>query len=176
MAIFYLIRHGKPDYTYGDTHGFIGQGHDFAPLEVKKINEVINASKDNRLKEAEIIISSPYTRALQTASIISKETGIDIIVEPDIREWQPDLTYQYKDVEEMKEYYNEYIKNNGKYPEGEIKKWETKEELNKRVMKVINKYKNKYNKIIIVAHKMAFQSICECGEMKPAEIYKTEFK
>ena len=29
MAIFYLIRHGKPDYTYGDTHGFIGQGHDY---------------------------------------------------------------------------------------------------------------------------------------------------
>lgn len=30
---FYLIRHGEPDYTYGDTHGFIGQGHDFAPLK-----------------------------------------------------------------------------------------------------------------------------------------------
>ena len=26
MATFYLIRHGKPDYTYGDTHGFIGKG------------------------------------------------------------------------------------------------------------------------------------------------------
>lgn len=96
MAIFYLIRHGKPDYTYGDTHGFIGQGHDFAPLNEERINDVIEMSKDEMLKNAQIIVSSPYTRALQTASIISKETGIDIIVEPDIREWQPDLTYQYK--------------------------------------------------------------------------------
>ena len=96
MSKFYLIRHGKPDYTYGDTHGFIGQGHDFAPLKAERIEEVIETAKDKRLKEAQIIISSPYTRALQTASIISKETGIDIVVESDIMEWQPDLTYQYK--------------------------------------------------------------------------------
>ena len=96
MSTFYLIRHGKPDYTYGDTHGFIGQGHDFAPLKTEKIEEVIETAKDKRLKDAQIIISSPYTRALQTASIISKETGIDIVVESDIMEWQPDLTYQYK--------------------------------------------------------------------------------
>ena len=75
MATFYLIRHGKPDYTYGDTHGFIGQGHDFAPLNEERINEVVETSKDERLKKAQIIVSSPYTRALQTASIISKETG-----------------------------------------------------------------------------------------------------
>ena len=110
MSTFYLIRHGKPDYTYGDTHGFIGQGHDLAPLQKDKIKDVIETSKDIRLKNAQIIVSSPYTRALQTASIISKETGLDIVVEPDIREWQPDLTYQYKNSEEMHEYYNDYIK------------------------------------------------------------------
>ena len=37
MAKFYLIRHGEPDYTYGDTHGFIGHGHDLAPLKQDKI-------------------------------------------------------------------------------------------------------------------------------------------
>ena len=126
MAIFYLIRHGKPDYTYEDEHGFIGQGHDFAPLEVGKIDEVIKMSKDNRLKNAQIIVSSPYTRALQAASIISKETGLDIVVEPDIREWQPDLTYQYKNIEETQEYYNDYIKNDGVYPINEKRKWKQK--------------------------------------------------
>ena len=39
MTTFYLIRHGKPDYTYGDTHGFIGQGHDFAPLKEENIQD-----------------------------------------------------------------------------------------------------------------------------------------
>lgn len=175
MAIFYLIRHGKADYSYGDKHGFIGQGHDFAPLKQDRIKEVIETSKDLRLKKAEIIISSPYTRALQTASIISKETGLEIIVEPDIREWQPDLTYQYKDSIEMKEYYRDYIENKGKYPNNEIRKWETKEHLKNRVMSVINKYKDKYDTVIVVAHKMAFQAICDCGDMKTAEIFETFF-
>lgn len=175
MATFYLIRHGKPDYTYGDTHGFIWQGHDFAPLKKENIKDVIKTSKDARLKNAQIIVTSPYTRALQTASIISKETGIDIVVEPDIREWQPDLTYQYKNSEEMKEYYNDYIKNNGIYPTNEKRKWETKEHLRNRGMSVIDKYKEKYDTIIVVAHKMLFQSICDCGDMKPAEIFETTF-
>lgn len=168
MATFYLIRHDKPDYTYGDTHGFIGQGHDFAPLKQDRI-------KDVRLKNAQIIVASPYTRALQTASIISKEIGLEIVVEPDIREWQPDLTYQYKNSDEMKGYYKDYIENNGVYPINEKRKWETKEQLNNRVMSVINKYKEKYDTIIVVAHKMAFQSICDCGDMKPAEIFETTF-
>ena len=175
MAIFYLIRHGKPDYTYGDTHDFIGQGHDLAPLQKDKIKDVIETSKDIRLKNAKIIVSSPYTRALQTASIISKETGLDIVVEPDIREWQPDLTYQYKNSEEMQKYYNDYIKNDGVYPINEKRKWETKEQLRDRVMSVINKYKDNYDKVIVVAHKMAFQSICDCGDMQPAEIFETIF-
>ena len=41
----------------------------------------------------------------------------------------------------MKEYYKEYVENNGKYPDNENKKWETKEQLSNRVMSVIDKYK-----------------------------------
>lgn len=175
MAKFYLIRHGKPDYTYGDTHGFIGHGHDLAPLQKDAIKDVIKTAKDSRLKQAQIIISSPYTRALQTASIISKETGLDIIIEPDIIEWQPDLTYQYKNSEELMDYFKEYVEYNGIYPADKQVKWESKAHLHERVISIINKYKNDYNTIIVVAHKFAFQSICNCGDIQPAEIYETEF-
>ena len=75
----------------------------------------------------------------------------------------------------MKEYYKEYVENNGRYPDNENKKWETKEQLNNRVMSVINKYKDIYDTVIVVTHKMAFQSICDCGDMKPAQIFETEF-
>ena len=104
MKIF-MIRHGKADYSYGDAHNFIGHGHYLAKLSEEYIDDVIKTSKDSRLKEATLIVSSPYTRALQTAAIISKETGLDIKIEPDLREWEPDKTYQYK-AKEMKEYYN----------------------------------------------------------------------
>ena len=75
----------------------------------------------------------------------------------------------------MKEYYKEYVENDGKYPNNENRKWETKEQLSTRVMSVIDKYKDKYNIVIVVAHKMAFQSICDCGDMKPAQIFEAEF-
>lgn len=83
-----IYRHGEPDYTYGDTRGFIGHGHDLAPLKQDKIK---------------------------------------------------------------------------------------KEQLQTRVMSAINKYKNEYDTVIVVAHKIAFQSICDCGDMKPAEIFETTF-
>lgn len=43
MAKFYLIRQGEPDYTYGDTHGFIGHGHDLAPLKQDKKEQLQTA-------------------------------------------------------------------------------------------------------------------------------------
>lgn len=75
----------------------------------------------------------------------------------------------------MKEYYKEYVEHDGKYPENGNKKWETKEHLRARVMSVIDKYKDTYDTVIVVAHKMAFQSICDCGDMKPAQIFEIEF-
>ena len=47
MKIF-MIRHGVPDYSYGDSHGFIGHGNDLAPLDMEKIDDVIKTSKDPR--------------------------------------------------------------------------------------------------------------------------------
>lgn len=167
MKIF-MIRHGKADYSYGDTHNFIGHGHDLAKLNEEYIEDVIKTSKDSRLKEATLIVSSPYTRALQTAAIISKETGLDIKVEPDLREWEPDKTYQYK-AQEMKEYYKDYIKNNGVPPVDRVVNWESKEHLKKRVQEVINKYNN-YECIIFVFHQIAIQSITGIKNISPAEI------
>lgn len=175
MAKFYLIRHGRPDYSYVEEHEFFGHGNDLAPLQKEYIYEVQKTAKDERLKNAEIILSSPYTRAMHTASIISKETGLDIIVESDLMEWQPDLTYQYRGKEELKKYYMDFLNNNGIYPKEEKRNWETLESVRKRVMKVIKKYKEKYATIIIVAHGMAFRAICDCGKIEPAGIFEMEF-
>ena len=164
----YMIRHGKADYRYGDSHNFIGHGNDLAPLDEEYINDVINTAKDDRLKKAALIVSSPYTRALQTAAIISKEIGLDIKIEPDLREWEPDTTYQYT-VSEMKEYYRDYRSNNGHHPKERTVKWESTEKLKKRVQSVIDKYQ-KYDCIIFVFHKMAIESITGIKDTKNAEI------
>lgn len=164
----YMIRHGIPDYSYGDSHGFIGHGNDLAPLDMKKIDNVIIASKDNRLKEAQLIVSSPYTRALQIAAIISKETNLNIYIEPDLREWEPDLTYRYKG-NDLRLIVKDFITCNGIKPKDREVNWESKENLKERIQNIINKYKD-YNCVIFVFHQMAMQSILGDKKIEPAEI------
>ena len=100
MATLYLVRHGQPDYSGLQERGMFGFGRDFAPLSPLGVQQAEEAAKDPRLKQAERIVSSPYTRALQTAQIISLRTGIAVQVEPDLHEWVPDWTNQYRTSEE----------------------------------------------------------------------------
>lgn len=169
----YMIRHGVPDYSYVDEHNFIGHGNDLAPLDEIFINDVIFTSKDDRLKEAEIIVSSPYTRALQTAAIISKENNLNIIVDPDLREWEPDLTYQYKGAD-IREIFKDYYSCDGIKPIDRKVNWESKEELKNRIEKVINKYKDTNQCIIFVFHQTAMQSVLGNIKIEPAEIVEYE--
>ena len=76
-----LIRHGQPDYSEVTERKYIGHGRDLAKLTELGKEQAEKVSRDARLDGAEIILSSPYTRALQTAAIISKNTGIPIEVE-----------------------------------------------------------------------------------------------
>ena len=171
----YMIRHGVPDYSYIDEHNFIGHGNDLAPLDDNYIDDVLKTSKEDRLKNAELIISSPYTRALQTAAIISKEVNLDIKVELDLREWEPDLTYQYKG-DNIRNISKDYYMCDGIKPTDRKVNWESKEELKKRIEKVIYKYKDKYECIIFVFHQTAIQSIIGNQKIKPAEIVEYEIK
>ena len=57
-------------------------------------------SKNECLQGAQLIVSSPYTRALQTASIISRAVDIPLQVEMELHEWLPDLNYCNKYEEE----------------------------------------------------------------------------
>ncbi len=175
MTTFYLIRHGKPDYSPCDERGYSGFGRDLASLTKDGIEQAELSSRDERLKDAEIIISSPYTRALQTAAIISKNTGIEIKVEMDLHEWIPDLTYKYTSSEEAFELAKEFTKYRGVYPQNTNMNWESLESLRKRVINVVNKYTN-YNKVIIVSHGMALRTITFIEEMKPAEIIECTYK
>lgn len=100
MTMFYLVRHGEVTYGHVDKRNFIGHGRDLAPLTEKGIMQLKETAKDHRLKDCEIIVSSPYTRALQSAAIISKELSIDIDVDVDLHEWLPDSTFMFKTSEE----------------------------------------------------------------------------
>ena len=81
MLKIVFMRHSQQDYSSVFERKYMGQGLDLSPLTEKGIQIVEYASHDIRLNDAEIIVSSPYTRAMQTAAIISKNRGLNIKVE-----------------------------------------------------------------------------------------------
>lgn len=169
MATLYLVRHGEPDYSEMLEKGFFGFGRSFAPLSQKGINQAEITANDDRLKSASLIISSPYTRALQTASIISRVTGLKLCVEVDLHEWEPDKSNRYTTSEESFMLAREFTAYKGVYPEGQQMRWETLEEVRKRMRKVADKYSD-YDKVIFVGHGMVFRTLAYIEKMKPGEI------
>lgn len=84
--MFYFIRHGSTDYSERNTKIYQDFGVNLAPLSPEGVQQIKASAKDSRLQGADIILSSPYTRALQTAAILSRELCADIIVETDLHE------------------------------------------------------------------------------------------
>lgn len=160
MTKFYLIRHGEPDWYINECYKFKGHGRDLVPLTDKGVNQAKEAAILLKDKHAQLIITSPYTRTMQTAAILARELDLELRVEVDLREWQPDLTYEYETYEEFTELCEEFEKYKGEYPVNEQKKWETQKALEQRVNNVFNRYKT-YDEVIVVCHEKVIKTQIE---------------
>ncbi len=169
-----LVRHGDADYSIVMNRGHVSMGCDMAHLSPLGETQAKEVAKNPIFKDADIIISSPYTRALQTASYIMRETGLAIIVENDLHEWTPDLTFRRKYVD-FKLIDEEMEERKGIWDKTCKYKWETPDELGERAFNVIRKYLGKYNKIIVVAHGLVFNQFIFNPVMKNCEIEEYEF-
>lgn len=149
MTKLILIRHGEPDYNFVTERGFKGHGRDLAQLTLTGIQQAQIMAKDERLQGAQLIVASPYTRALQTAAIISKERALDINIEVDLHEWLPDLKFNYITDDEVKIAARECSLLKGNYNDGEMKSWEKLSTVANRAFRSLEKYLN-YDKIIVV--------------------------
>ena len=175
MALFYLIRHGEPDYEAVSKLGFYGFGRSFAPLSECGLKQAEETAKDIRLLDADLIICSPYTRALQTAAIISREIDKEIVVEPELHEWIVDRTNSITSSEEVEMLGKEFQECKGVYPDGQEMRWETVSSLKKRIKRVADKYAD-YDKVIVVGHGMAFRVLKYIENIAPGEIIECEYE
>lgn len=149
MTKYYFVRHGEARIEEAYTKIYQDWGFNMLTLSEKGIKQIKETSKDERLKEVQIIITSPFGRALHSAAILSKELGVDLMVETDLHEWIPDIDYHFLSDEDalgsFKEFYiNKGVKNdNCKY------NFETVEHLKNRINNVLKKYQN-YDTVIVV--------------------------
>lgn len=167
--MFYFIRHGQTDYTEQNTKIYQGFGVNLAPLSAKGIRQIRQAAKDPRLQGADIILSSPYTRALQTAAILSKELQVDIAVETGLHEWLANKNYIYESDAQADKNYMEFEVSSGKYPDQAEKDWEDAERMRQRMLAVLEKYRH-YSKVIVACHGMLIQATAGDRNLQNGEI------
>lgn len=151
MTKFIFVRHGEPDYTRVTELGFKGHGRDLAQLSDEGREQAQKAAKEELLKGADVIVSSPYTRALQTASILSKELDLEIDVVADLHEWLPDLTFNYDSAEFVGKAAKAMSQHKGECPEEYLPPYETLKSVFERVKEALKPYLG-YDKVIVVCH------------------------
>lgn len=174
MAHLVLVRHGEPDYSGVTARGYIGHGQDLAPLTEAGIAQAEAAAGDARLSGASLIVSSPYTRALQTAAVISRKTGIPIRVELGLHEWIIDTSYRFASHEYTAGALEECVRCLGVQGEGTQYRWEPLEDVAKRAYAALYPYESE-EKLIVVSHGIVMRQFV-CRERIPyCGIEETDF-
>ncbi len=119
MTKFYLVRHGEPDYTVVDKNKLNKPQYNSAPLTADGIWQAERVAEDLRLKNADLIVSSPYTRALQTAALMNNALQLPLRVEYDLHEWLFNLTSKVMTPEEVfQDILPDFLEHKGVYPDG----------------------------------------------------------
>ncbi len=158
MTKFLFVRHGEPDYSSVAEWARIPMGKNLAGLSENGKRQIRNSCGVLSKYDVDIIVSSPFTRTMQSAAIMSKQLNVDVEVERDLHEWQADLTYSITDDKELLMLCQEHDRMNGVYPSGEIKTWESTEMVRDRVLACLKKY-CKYKCVVISGHAMMMQAV-----------------
>lgn len=119
-----FVRHGAVDYSVAEDLGLIGHGFDLAPLSDDGERQVEALAASLYPRSFDLIVSSPMTRALQTAAIIVGTLRLPLAVEMGLREWLPDATQSWSGPAVPKAAGREMRRFGGEWPPGETRSWE----------------------------------------------------
>jgi broad specificity phosphatase PhoE len=155
----YLIRHGETDWQLMSERGVRGLAASLAPLTPLGRLQIDTIAGDYRLQEADAILCSSFTRALESAALLSRKLNKPLYVEYDLHEWLPqkdptaviDETLLMEASEGLRQEIDDNIIS-ADVP------WESLAEVKERVMGVLERYK-KFSKVIVVTHAVVISSL-----------------
>jgi len=152
MTLFYLIRHGEAAWAAMRARGAQGRDFNFVELTPTGAAQIEALADDPRLRSAEAILSSPYTRALQSAAILSRRLDLPLHIEYDLHEWlydrDPYALFVPDEVERRRQHF--YVSDRFAPPEQPLA-WETAFEVRMRVETVLQTYAH-YATVIVMCH------------------------
>ena len=169
-----MIRHGEPDYSLPESKGFKGPGRELAPLTELGVQQAEKVALDPRLDGSQLIISSPYPRALQTAAIISRATGLKIEVAFNLHEWLIDTKYENKDMADTIAAVREISAFQGiRRPDAKLN-WEGYDQVAERAYAALRPYLH-YDKVIVACHAYIIKQFYNPGRIQHCQIVEVDF-
>lgn len=169
-----MIRHGEPDYSFTEGKGFTGPARELAPLSKLGVEQAEKVALDPRLEGSQLIISSPYPRALQTAAIISRVTGLKIEIAFDLYEWLIDTTFENKDMADTMAAVREISAFKGVRSEAARLHWEGYDQVAARAYAALRPYLH-YDKVIVACHAYIIKQFYNPGRIEHCDIVEVDF-
>ncbi|HAS3026658.1 TPA: histidine phosphatase family protein [Vibrio parahaemolyticus] len=167
-----FVRHGVPDFSLADERCMTQLEKDYAPLDRAYLSELHQKLTNAVFDDAQAIICSPYTRALQTAEILNRRHGFELFVEHDLREWRADTAGGYISLAERDRRWHEYRELLKLRLPISDERYEHVTALKARTMAVLERYRQ-YDKVIVVSHFNVFEALqgyqeqgLACGDSK----------
>ncbi len=155
MKLFF-VRHGETDWESVESRGAKGWAKDFAPLTPLGRLQIDTIARDFRLQEAEAILCSTFTRALESAALLSRAINKPLYVEHDLHEWLP----QKDPLADLDPNLIERASRDfdGRAPAEEGAPWESVAEVRERVLGVLRRYRH-FSTLVVVTHGVVIGSI-----------------
>lgn len=141
----YSTRHGQTEFNrldiiLGTTDAEL---NDVGIAQAKELAENVEA-----LGDADVIITSPMKRAMRTAEIVSEKTGLEIVVEERLREWD------YGEYEQKPRFTEGFAKNKTEFGVRMGRNGESLMQLAHRVYSALDEIIEKYSEknVLLVSH------------------------
>jgi broad specificity phosphatase PhoE len=101
------------------------------------------------------LLSSPMTRALETAAIVGRRIGLDPVVEVELREWLPDRDMRWSTAAQVEATYEAMLE----APDLPSPPWETMDELRHRAWGALRPYFDCAGPVIAVCHEVLIHAL-----------------
>lgn len=156
-----FIRHGEPEFIARQHYfpKYEGRRYDLLHLTTRGRQQVEARITELRGFNPNLILSSPYTRALHTAAIVSRAMNLEIVIEPELHDWLPLKDSSAKvsaDLIEQKAREFLAFKTTGLLPEDRT--WETEDEMRQRTNRIFKRYEH-LPTVIVSTHEAVIRSI-----------------
>ena len=157
----YLVRHGEADYRVVKERGVRGWATSFAPLSERGRTQIGAITTDYRLREATLILSSSYARALESAALLSRVLDKPLHVEYDLHEWLPQRDPLGGIDEKLLLHARNLLEGRGRDPTVE-----RLDDIQFRVARVLERY-GEHQSVVAVTHAVVIQALT--GLRRPIE-------